>query len=277
MPDVGPAESALIVALTVLAVAAALALLAVVLVAAMAVTTLATLPVASGIRRYGQRNWHPPTSWLPGPDDITEEAPAPRAVRNSPLLVSSSDAGFGDVSLLAVETPSRAAAGARRCCTSTVLHARLRSGADLQLPALPGFHTVIYVLAGRGSIGPTRLPVVAGQLVLAPDRAPSYIHAGRGTAGIDVLVLGEVPARDRLPWPGPIVVSAGPEVPRRLHTAQAMTATPPAWAQPPATAATGRSPNRRVRHRHRRRTSSRPTVRRRSRPRAVMGVVLRHR
>lgn len=234
MVNVGAVDTMLVVALVLLAVAAALSAATVVAVAALSATTLATAPITESIRRRRWRDWHPPTRWLPDSDELAAVTPG-ACPRPEPVVLCSDEPGFGRVHLVAAAPTQSDIPTSTRSATTTLVHAKLQPGADLQLPAQEGFHILMYVLAGQGSVGTERLPVCAGQVVLTNAGALVHIRADRVglTAGLEVLVLGELPARPPLPWPGPMAIPTGTEMPRRLHSLQAREASTPSPLRSP--------------------------------------------
>ena len=212
------------VVLALLLVAAAIALATVVAAVALTATTLASTPVVAAIRRLMWRDWHPPIRWIPDSLDETV-TPQPARRHHEPVVLCSSSPRLGDLQMLVLEDGARPGEGKPGQATTAVLHARIEAGSDLELPGHAGFHLLIYVLAGRGSVCVEQLPICAGQLVLTDGATSVRVRAGPGRtgAGLDVLVLGELPVRQRLGWPGPVAVLGGPEVAQRLRELQIAT------------------------------------------------------
>lgn len=212
------------VALALLLAAAAIALAAVVATVALTATTLASTPVVAAVRRLMWRDWHPPTRWVP---DSLDEAVMAQTARShhEPVVLCTSSPRLGDLQMLVVEDSARPGGGRPGPAATAVLHARIGAGSELELPGHAGFHLLIYVLAGRGSVCAEQLPICAGQLVLTNGATSVRVRAGPGRtgAGLDVLVLGELPVRQRLGWPGPVAVPGGPEVTQRLRELQVAT------------------------------------------------------
>ena len=102
-----------------------------------------------------------------------------------------------------------------------MVHATVAPGAELVLPWPEDFNALGYVLAGRGTIGPDRRPIDAGQTVVfgAPDEDASSSVAVSAAAtqesrteALEVLVLGGRPIREPVAWMGPFVMNTEAEV-----------------------------------------------------------------
>src|SRR5215207_441007 len=82
----------------------------------------------------------------------------------------------------------------------TYLHATVSPGARLDLPWSPEFNAMVYVLGGRGTVGPQDQPLPEGQLaVLGPGDAVTLRAADSqpvATPAWNVLVLGGLPIRE---------------------------------------------------------------------------------
>ena len=98
----------------------------------------------------------------------------------------------------------------------TLVHATIEPGARLNLPWNPTFNALVYVLSGRGSVGPQAHPIRQGQLaVLGPgDRitvaADTTQESMRKT--LEVLFLGGTPIREPVFQHGPFVMNTRDEV-----------------------------------------------------------------
>ena len=96
-----------------------------------------------------------------------------------------------------------------------LVHATVHPGAELVLPWPDDFNGLVYVLAGRGTVGAEQRPVTTGQLAVLgagdaitvradprQDRAPD----------LEVLVLGGQPIREPVAWHGPFVMNTRAEI-----------------------------------------------------------------
>ncbi len=93
----------------------------------------------------------------------------------------------------------------------TVAHATLAPGAQLVLPWRSDFNALAYVLAGAGTVGTAKRPVVKGQLVVF-GAGDTVTFDGHPAQTLDVLVLGGRPLREPVVQYGPFVMNTKAEV-----------------------------------------------------------------
>ena len=100
----------------------------------------------------------------------------------------------------------------------TYVHATVSPGAKLGLPWPQEFNSLVYVLAGRGTVGTDRRPLEEGQLaVLGPGEALT-LQAADGQdyngsrTGWEVLLLGGLPIREPIARYGPFVMNTKAEI-----------------------------------------------------------------
>ena len=98
----------------------------------------------------------------------------------------------------------------------TLAHTTIEPGAALNLPWNRDFNALVYVLSGRGTVGPVRHPIMQGQLaVLGPgDRITVTADAGQDSnrPAMEVLLLGGKPIREPVFQYGPFVMSSKSEL-----------------------------------------------------------------
>ncbi|OBF27634.1 pirin family protein [Mycobacterium sp. ACS4331] len=98
----------------------------------------------------------------------------------------------------------------------TLAHATIEPGASVNLPWNRDFNALVYVLSGRGSVGPVGRPIQQGQLaVLGPgDRITVAADPGQDSnrPAMEVLVLGGRPIREPVFAYGPFVMNSKSEI-----------------------------------------------------------------
>jgi redox-sensitive bicupin YhaK (pirin superfamily) len=84
------------------------------------------------------------------------------------------------------------------------------------LPWQPDFNALVYVLAGRGSVGAEQRPLRQGQLaVLGAGGAVTVAAEASQDAhlpAMEVLLLGGRPIREPIAWAGPFVMNTEAEI-----------------------------------------------------------------
>jgi redox-sensitive bicupin YhaK (pirin superfamily) len=97
-----------------------------------------------------------------------------------------------------------------------MLHATLSPGARVVMPWRADFNALVYVLAGKGSVGPDRHPIATGQLaVLGPGdtiEVSSDKRQESRSPALNVLALGGQPIRESVAAYGPFVMSTRAEI-----------------------------------------------------------------
>jgi redox-sensitive bicupin YhaK (pirin superfamily) len=107
----------------------------------------------------------------------------------------------------------------------TLAHATVSPGASVTLPWRPDFNALVYVLSGRGTVGPERRPVGSGQLaVLGAGESVTVAGDARPdsrTPALDVLLLGGRPIREPVAAYGPFVMNTRAELAQAFEDFQA--------------------------------------------------------
>jgi quercetin 2,3-dioxygenase len=88
-------------------------------------------------------------------------------------------------------------------------HVTLQPGAQLDLPWQPDYNALVYVLAGRGTIGVDQRPIRTGQL--ATHGAGDAIRIAAGTE-MDLFVMGGRPIREPVAHYGPFAMNTRAEL-----------------------------------------------------------------
>jgi redox-sensitive bicupin YhaK (pirin superfamily) len=120
----------------------------------------------------------------------------------------------------------------------TLAHTSIEAGAQLNLPWPREYNALVYVLSGRGTIGPVGHPIQQGQLaVLGPgDRITVAADAAQDAnrPAMEVLLLGGEPIREPVFHYGPFVMNSKSEVIQALddYNAGRFGAIPPGALMP---------------------------------------------
>jgi redox-sensitive bicupin YhaK (pirin superfamily) len=103
----------------------------------------------------------------------------------------------------------------------TLAHSTIEAGARLNLPWPRDYNALVYVLSGRGAVGPIGHPVQQGQLaVLGPgDRITVAADENQDSnrPGMEVLLLGGKPIREPVFHYGPFVMNSKSEIIQALE------------------------------------------------------------
>ncbi len=98
----------------------------------------------------------------------------------------------------------------------SMVHATLSPGARLVLPWPAEYNALVYVLNGRGTVGPDAQPIQTGQLALHGPGDAVSVAADRSqesrAPNLDVLVLGGRPIREPIAVYGPFVMNTRDEL-----------------------------------------------------------------
>jgi hypothetical protein len=109
----------------------------------------------------------------------------------------------------------------------TMLHASVSPGGQVRLPWRPDFNALVYVLAGKGSVGAGQKaqPVRTGQLAVFGPGDMLTVGADRRqdshTPELEVLVLGGQPIREPVAAYGPFVMNTREELIQAFEDFQA--------------------------------------------------------
>ena len=130
------------------------------------------------------------------------------------MLLSSGDGG-ALVRVIAGDIAGHSGPGVTHTAI-TLLHATINPGAELRLPWRRDFNGLVYVLAGRGTVGAKRAPIGSGQLAAfgAGDVISLTADLGQDSRApnLDVLVLGGEPIGEPVAWYGPFVMNTHAEL-----------------------------------------------------------------
>ncbi|MGZ8809091.1 MAG: pirin family protein [Mycobacterium sp.] len=155
---------------------------------------------------------------LPRKDKFT--TPRYQAIEGDEAKLLSSEDGGALVRLIAGDIAEHRGPGATHT-PITMAHSTIKPGARLNLPWNRDFNALVYVLSGRGTVGPIGHPIHQGQLaVLGPgDRISVSADAGQDShrPALEVLILGGKPIREPVFQYGPFVMNTRMELIQALE------------------------------------------------------------
>jgi redox-sensitive bicupin YhaK (pirin superfamily) len=153
--------------------------------------------------------------WVNLPKKDKFAAPAYQSIEGGQVSLLSSDDGGALVRIIAGDIDGANGPGSTHT-PITLAHATIEPGAQLNLPWNRGFNALVYVLSGRGAVGPVSHPIHQGQLaVLGPgDRISVAAEATQdgNRPALEVLLLGGQPIREPVFHYGPFVMNTKSEV-----------------------------------------------------------------
>jgi redox-sensitive bicupin YhaK (pirin superfamily) len=162
--------------------------------------------------------------WVNLPRTDKFAAPRYQAIEGSQVRLLSSVDGGALVRIIAGEIDGHQGPGATHT-PITLAHATIAPGAQLSLPWNRDFNALVYVLSGRGSVGPVGHPIHQGQLaVLGPgDRISVAAEAAQESRrpALEILVLGGQPIREPVFQYGPFVMNSKTELIEAMQDFQA--------------------------------------------------------
>jgi quercetin 2,3-dioxygenase len=178
-------------------------------------------PPAELVERGGV--FHGIQLWVNLPRDHKFTPPKYQAIEGNQVTLLSSNDGGALIRIIAGEvgehsdpmSPRLRGPGATHT-PITLAHATIEPGARLNIPWNREFNALVYVLSGRGTVGPIAHPIHQGQLaVLGPgDRvsvAADPVQDSNRPA-LEVLLLGGRPIREPVFHYGPFVMNSKSEV-----------------------------------------------------------------
>ncbi len=174
--------------------------------------------IASGGLFHGIQLWVN----LPAADKMID--PRYQGIESDSVLLLTTPDGGTLVRVIAGHVAGHAGPGSTHTPISLV-HATLEPGAELVLPWPSEFNALVYVLSGRGTVGPDARPIHTGSLavhgagdaiVVRADAAQESRHSA-----LDVLILGGRPIREPVYAHGPFVMNTREEILQAFEDFQA--------------------------------------------------------
>jgi quercetin 2,3-dioxygenase len=162
--------------------------------------------------------------WVNLPKKDKFATPRYQSIEGADVALLSSDDGGALIRVIAGEIDGHRGPGVTHT-PITMAHATIQPGARLNIPWNRDYNALVYVLSGRGSVGPIAHPIGQGQLVvLGPgDRitvAAASSQESRRPA-LEVLILGGRPIRETVVHYGPFVMNSKAELVQALEDFQA--------------------------------------------------------
>ncbi len=162
--------------------------------------------------------------WVNLPAAQKMSAPRYQDLRASEVTLASSPDGGTLIRIIAGDVAGQAGPGSTYS-PMTMIHATLSPGAELSLPWRPDYNALVYVLAGRGTVGTDGRPIGPGQLAVFGDGNAITLGAApiqdERNPDLDVIVLGGRPIRESVAWMGPFVMNTRDEVMQAMRDYQA--------------------------------------------------------
>jgi quercetin 2,3-dioxygenase len=162
--------------------------------------------------------------WVNLPKKDKFAAPRYQAIEATDVTLLSSDDGGALVRVIAGDIDGQCGPGITHT-PITLAHATIEPGARLNVPWNRNYNALVYVLSGRGSVGPIRHPMHQGQLaVLGPgDRITVAAEPSQDShrPALEVLILGGRPIREPVFHYGPFVMNTKADLIQALEDFQA--------------------------------------------------------
>jgi len=153
--------------------------------------------------------------WVNLPAEQKWTAPRYQDIGGGRVTLLSSPDGGALLRVIAGEIAGHAGPGITHTPIA-MLHVTINPGAELRLPWRRDFNGLVYALAGRGTVGPTRGPIRTGQLAAfgAGDTITltADLTQESRSPNLDVLVLGGEPIGEPVAWYGPFVMNTHEEL-----------------------------------------------------------------
>ncbi len=162
--------------------------------------------------------------WVNLPKGNKFATPRYQAIEGGDVALLSSDDGGALIRVIAGEVGGHHGPGVTHT-PITLVHATIHPGARLNIPWNRDHNALVYVLAGRGSVGPAAHPVRQGNLaILGPgDRITVDAASSQESRvpALEVLILGGQPIREPVFHYGPFVMNTKAEVMQAIEDFQA--------------------------------------------------------
>jgi len=153
--------------------------------------------------------------WVNLPSRLKMATPRYQDIRGAEVALLTNHDGGALLRVIAGEVAGHAGPGITHTPIA-LLHTTVQPGARLRLPWEPGFNALVYVMDGRGTVGPDRVPLGPGQLaVLGAGDVVALEADGQQdvrSPALEVLVLGGSPIGEPVAAYGPFVMNTRAEL-----------------------------------------------------------------
>jgi redox-sensitive bicupin YhaK (pirin superfamily) len=158
--------------------------------------------------------------WVNLPRKDKFATPSYQAIEGGDVKLLASEDGGALVRIIAGDVDGQHGPGSTHTPISLV-HGTIQPGAQLSVPWNPDFNALVYVLSGRGAVGPAAQPIEQGQLAVlgTGDRIMISAAAQQDShrPALEVLILGGRPIREPVFHYGPFVMNSKSEVVQALE------------------------------------------------------------
>jgi len=153
--------------------------------------------------------------WVNLPSRLKMTAPRYQDIRGGEVALLTNHDGGALLRVIAGDVAGHPGPGITHTPIA-LLHATVQPGAQLRLPWPADFNALVYVMSGRGSVGPDRVGIEAGQLAVLGAGDVVAVRASDSqderTPALDVLVLGGLPIGEPVAAYGPFVMNTRAEL-----------------------------------------------------------------
>ncbi|GGK85122.1 hypothetical protein GCM10012284_19300 [Mangrovihabitans endophyticus] len=153
--------------------------------------------------------------WVNLPRAAKMIAPKYQDIRGRAAALLTTPDGGGLIRVIAGEVGGRSGPGSTHTPIN-LAHVSLQPGARLDLPWPRDHNALVYVLAGRGTVGPRQQPVHVGQLVVHGSgdaiRVEADASQDANVPAMELFVMGGQPIREPVAHYGPFVMNTRAEL-----------------------------------------------------------------
>jgi redox-sensitive bicupin YhaK (pirin superfamily) len=153
--------------------------------------------------------------WVNLPSQLKMTAPRYQDIRGGEVALLTNHDGGALLRVIAGDVGGHGGPGVTHTPIA-LLHATVQPGARVRLPWREDFNALVYVMSGRGTVGPDRSSIGPGQLVVLGSGDVIAVEADRDqderAPVLEVLVVGGLPIREPVAAYGPFVMNTRAEL-----------------------------------------------------------------